>query len=79
MEETFYDMVNRLKAELPIPSEADYDSVVYPYTILGYDAIVGAPTFSKIIFEKEYLDCMCIGWKLSDRNKTKNNEYKRDK
>jgi hypothetical protein len=67
MKETFYETVNRLKAELPIPSEVDYDSCVVPYGINGFDWEAGAPNYGKITFEKEYLDGMCIGWKLSDR------------
>ena len=65
-QETFEETVNKFKAKLPIASEVNYDSVVFPYTITGYDWSVRAPTFSKITFEKEYLDGICIGWKLSN-------------
>jgi hypothetical protein len=67
MEETFYETVNRLKAELPVPSEVDGESCAVQYMIRqSLDSDIGCPSFGQITFEKEYLDGMCIGWKLSD-------------
>jgi hypothetical protein len=73
-QDVFYETVNRLKAELPIPSEVDGESCAVHYVINpSLDSDIGGYSLGQITFEKEYLYGMCIGWKLSDRNKTKNN------
>jgi hypothetical protein len=67
MEETFYDKVNRFKCELPIPSEVDCEYCAVPYLITqSLDSDFGCSSFGQITFEKEYLDGICIGWKLSN-------------
>jgi hypothetical protein len=66
-QETFYDKVNRLKAELPIPSDVDCEYCSVQYMIdQSLDSDIGCPNFGQITFEKEYLDGMCIGWTLSN-------------
>jgi hypothetical protein len=59
MQETFDETVQRLKGELPLPSECQSQFIEVPYLDpkeAGY---------GRITFEREYHEGICIGWTIS--------------
>ena len=66
MEKTFDETLQRLKGELPIPSDISTHLIRVPYRVYGFDFETGCPQYGSITFEKEYMDNICIGWKLHD-------------
>lgn len=59
------DYINDLKARLPLPSEIGTDTLVIPIPE-DYDLGVQCPTYGQLVFEKEYVDGIAIGWRLKE-------------
>jgi hypothetical protein len=64
-EKDFYEYVNKMKGELPPPSEWPGD-IVIPHGIYGYDHELAVPQYGKITFTKDIHDGIVIGWKLKE-------------
>ena len=63
-EETFEEKVKRIKSNLPHPSGVKSNKIDIPYSIIGFDYRNMVSLFSKVTFEKDYKDGVCVGWKL---------------
>ena len=54
----------RIRAKLPLPSECESDKLEFHWVIQTNDE--GDIQIQKHVFYKEYINSICIGWKLTN-------------
>ncbi len=58
--------IEQIKNSLPLPSTCPTEHLRVPLGVYGFDEN-GVPEYGEILFQKDYIDGICIGWKIIEK------------